>query len=104
MLGEVTGTGRGRLTRRSAGATAPLHVRAAPRSSGRRPCRRLRGSCVFVGLGDALIARATTTAAACVVRCPSRLFRGQLSSLLLKLLLLLRADQRLHREGVRLEA
>lgn len=101
---EAAGAGRDRLTRRSAGARAPLRVRAAPRWPGRRPGCWRRGSRVFVGLRAAVLARASATTAACVVHRPRRLFRGQLSPLLLKLLLLLGADQCLHREGVRLEA
>lgn len=95
--------GRGRLTRGSAGATAPLQICAAPGGSGRRPgWWRVRRA--FVSLRGAFFTRAAATAAASVVRSPGRLFRAQLSPLLLKLLLLLGADQRLHGEGVCLEA
>lgn len=92
--------GRGRLTRGSAGAAAQLQVSAAAGGPGRRPSRR-RESIAFVSLGGALFA---TAAAASVLYGHGCLFRAQLPPLLLKLLLLLRADQRLHGEGVRLKA
>lgn len=92
--------GRGRLTRGSAGAAAQLQVSAAAGGPGCRPSRR-RESIAFVSLGGALFA---TAAAASVLYGHGCLFRAQLPPLLLKLLLLLRADQRLHGEGVRLKA
>lgn len=91
---------RGRLTRSSAGAAAQLQICTAPGGPGRRPGRRRERS-AFVSLRGALFAAA---AAASVIYSPGRLFGVQLPPLLLELLLLFGADQRLHGEGVRLQA